>query len=350
VGSGSAGNPGETGDQIPSGDPSGNADPNLGDDPNSGATDQQTTDQQTTDQAGGSGETDGSGAGTDTGNGQTSVSTSPTIAAPLKPASTVPDVMTATSAAPSITGNPITATDAASTTTIVAAGGSGGSGSGSGSSNGGSITRQGKNLWKSMERRLPGTLGGLSGVAALALLSSLVLPATATSRAKWLRRFLLLLALAVFAFALFAITRVLRTHPRSNVRLGAKGIGFGALLMFTAVRARVLRQRISELLASAARTYAPGERFSLGRTTPLQRTSQSWRPGQIEQTTLVTGAPIAIATETQPDLGSLPRSLRLPSKGSRHTNSLVRRLRRATMIESLVGLIVVAVSLALFLA
>jgi hypothetical protein len=165
---------------------------------------------------------------------------------------------------------------------------------------------------------LAALLLGLTGVFA-----SLRAPITAFARQRLLSGFGLGLALAILTIAAIAIARELLNAPRSWPRVALKGLGFAALTAFAFVRRRSMKRGlsvVSEALPSAknVRVHSSGDGVAASRELDEQ----------------------------------LPKSLRLGdatgrrAKG-RHIPELVRRLRKASLVEATFGAVALLVATAL---
>jgi hypothetical protein len=173
--------------------------------------------------------------------------------------------------------------------------------------------------------RGPLKLAGAGALAALLLgltgvFASLRAPITAFARQRLLSGFGLGLALAILTIAAIAMARELLNTPRSWPRVALKGLGFAALIAFAFVRRRSMKRGlsvVSEALPSAK---------------------------NIRAHTSVDGVTASRELDEQ-----LPKSLRLGdatgrrAKG-RHIPELVRRLRKASLVEAIFGAVALLVA------
>jgi hypothetical protein len=171
----------------------------------------------------------------------------------------------------------------------------------------------------------PLKLAGAGALAALLLgltgvFASLRAPITAFARQRLLSGFGLGLALAILTIAAIAMARELLNTPRSWPRVALKGLGFAALTAFAFVRRRSMKRGlsvVSEALPSAKNVRAH---------------------------TSVNGVAASRELDEQ-----LPKSLRLGdatgrrAKG-RHIPELVRRLRKASLVEAIFGAVALLVA------
>jgi hypothetical protein len=173
--------------------------------------------------------------------------------------------------------------------------------------------------------RGPLKLAGAGALAALllgltGLFASLRAPITAFARQRLLNGFGLGLALIILTLAAIAIARELLNTPRSWARVALKGLGFAALTAFAFVRRRSMKRGLS--VVSEALPSAKNVRVHSS----------------------VDGVAASRELDEQ-----LPKSLRLGdatgqrAKG-RHIPELVRRLRKASLVEAIFGAIALLVA------
>ncbi len=157
-------------------------------------------------------------------------------------------------------------------------------------------------------------------VGLLALFASLRAPITAFARQRWLSLFGSVLALAILVIGTLALARELVATPKSWSRVGLKALGFSALTAFALVRRRSMKRGLSilsDILPSAKNVRVPASAHA---ATALSEIDEQ-----------------------------VPKSLRLGgpagqrSKG-RHVPELVRRLRKASLVEAIFGAVAIAVA------
>jgi hypothetical protein len=178
---------------------------------------------------------------------------------------------------------------------------------------------------KSGRFRGPLKLAGAGALAALllgltGLFASLRAPISAFARQRLLHGFGLGLALIILAIAALAIARELLNTPRSWPRVALKGLGFSALTAFAFVRRRSTKRGLSVLSEALPAAKNVRVRSSID----------------------------AVAASRELD-EQVPKSLRLGdatgrrAKG-RHIPELVRRLRKASLVEAIFGAVALLVA------
>jgi methionine-rich copper-binding protein CopC len=173
--------------------------------------------------------------------------------------------------------------------------------------------------------RKPLKLAGAGALAALmlglmGLVATLRAPITAFARQRWLSGFGSGLFVAILAIGALAIARELLSTPKSWPRVGLKALGFSALSVFALIRRRSMKRGLSilsDILPSAKNVRVP-----------------------------TTNDIVAASREIDEQV---PKPLRLGSvtgqraKG-RHVPELVRRLRKASLIEAMFGAVALLVA------